>query len=148
MLGDITKARSNREGVRQHPGGSGWAVLVLLALSLPLLAATSEEPGILLRANPPASIAPGGRMQSILLSAQIVGPEVEEFYCPEIVWLLPNGRSAVESDCDPFNERRHYPRFFKRWVQSPPRIRNYKVCVEVRKADALLDDACVHYLVR
>ena len=103
---------------------------------------------MVLRANPAASIAPGGRMQRILLSAEIVGPEVEEYYCPEIVWVLPNGRSALESDCDPFKERRHYPRFFKRWVQSPPRARNYEACVELRKADVLLDDACVRYLVR
>ena len=87
-------------------------------------------------------------MQRILLSAEIVGPEVEEYYCPEVVWVLPNGRSALESDCDPFKERRHYPRFFKHWVQSPPRVRNYEACVELRKAGVLLDDACVRYLVR
>ncbi len=45
-------------------------------------------------------------------------------------------------------ERQHYPRYFKRWVQSPPRIRNYEVCVELRKSGAELDRACVRYIVR
>jgi hypothetical protein len=87
-------------------------------------------------------------MQKILLSAEIVGPEVEDYYCPEVVWVLPNGLSAVESDCDPFAERRHYPRYFKRWVRSPPRAMNYEVCVELRKSGAELDRACVRYIVR
>jgi hypothetical protein len=117
-------------------------------LSAPLLGARFEKPGLLLRANPQASIAPGGRMQSILLSAEIVGPEAEQYYCPEVVWLLPNGRSAFESDCDPFEERQHYPRHFKKWVRSPPRARNYEVCVELRKSGSQFDRACVRYIVR
>ena len=39
-------------------------------------------------------------------------------------------------------------RFFKRWVRSPPRKRNYEVCVELRKADVIFDEACTLYLVR
>jgi hypothetical protein len=123
-------------------------VFTLLLLSLPLLGAHDEKPGLVVRANPRASIAPGGRMQRVLLSAQIVGPEVEKYYCPEVLWLLPNGRSSVESDCDPFEDRQHYPRYFKRWVRSPPRHRNYEVCVELRKAGSSFDRACVRYLVR
>jgi hypothetical protein len=127
---------------------SPWTVLALVLLSWPLLAAKHEEPGVLLRASPRASIAPGGRMQRVLLSAQIVGPETEKYYCPEVVWLLPNGMSAVESDCDPFEERQHYPRYFKKWVRSPPRVRTYEVCVELRKSGSYLDQACARYIVR
>ena len=87
-------------------------------------------------------------MQTILLSAEIVGPEVEGYYCPEVTWILPNGLSSVESDCDPFEERQHYPRYFKRWVRSPPRHKNYQVCVELRKSGSQFDSACVRYLVR
>ena len=124
--------------------------LALLLLSLPLVGAKRDRdsPGIVLRARPQASIAPGGRLQPILVSAEIVGPEDERYYCPEIVWLLPNGRSAAESDCDPFAEREHYPRHFKRWVLSAPKKQNYEVCVELRKAGVQFDGACVRYLVR
>jgi hypothetical protein len=127
---------------------SRWTALALLLLLWPLLGAKLEKPGLRIRANPRASIAPGGRMQLILLSAEIVGPEAEPYYCPEVVWLLPNGRSAVESDCDPFEERDHYPRHFKKWVRSPPRVRNYEVCVELRKSGSQVDRACVRYIVR
>ncbi len=128
-----------------------WMVFAVLgALCLPLVAAERDRdrPGIVLRARPQASIAPGGRLQPILVSAEIVGPEDERYYCPEIVWFLPNGRSSAESDCDPFEEREHYPRHFKRWVLSAPKKQNYEVCVELRKAGAQFDGACVRYLVR
>ncbi len=125
-----------------------WAALALVILSLPLLAAKDEKPDLVVRASPAASIAPGGRMQNILIIAEIVGPEVERYYCPEVTWLLPNGLSSVESDCDPFEERQHYPRHFKRWVRSPPRHRNYQVCVELSKSGSSFDRACVRYLVR
>ena len=131
---------------RSLPSRTATALLVLLAL--PLVGAKHDAPGLILRATPPASIAPGGRLQHILVSAEIVGPEVEQYYCPEVVFLLPNGRSAVESDCDPFDKRHHYPRHFKRWIMSPPRARNYQVCVELRKAGTRFDDECVRYIVR
>lgn len=124
------------------------AAVLLLLLAAPLIGAKHDKPGLLLRATPPASIAPGGGFKSVLVSAEIVGPEVEQYYCPEVVFLLPNGRSAVESDCDPFDERQHYPRHFKRWVLSGPNPRNYEVCVELRKAGVRFDDECVRYMVR
>lgn len=124
------------------------AAILLLALAFPLVGAKHDEPDLIVRASPRASIAPGGRFQRVLIIAEIVGPEVEEYYCPEVVWFLPNGRSAVESDCDPFEARRHYPRHFKRWVFSAPRARNYQVCVELRKAGTRFDDECVRYIVR
>lgn len=127
---------------------SPMAVALLVLLALPLVAAKHDHPGLLVRATPPASIAPGGGFRSILVTAEIVGPEVEEYYCPEVVFYLPNGRSAVESDCDPFDKRQHYPRHFKRWVLSGPNPRNYEVCVELRKAGLRFDDRCVRYLVR
>ena len=124
------------------------ATLALAFLCLPLLAARAERPGVVLRASPRASIAPGGRLQPVLVSAEIVGPEDERYYCPEVLWVLPNGLSSIESDCDPFDEREHYPRHFKRWVMSPPRRANYEVCVELRKSGTQFDGACVRYLVR
>jgi hypothetical protein len=151
MFRQAVRARTAGPGLRRGSLARGPAALSLLLFSLSLFGAgydEHEKPGLVVRASPRASIAPGGRMQRILLSAQIVGPEVEKYYCPEVLWLLPNGRSSVESDCDPFEDREHYPRYFKRWVQSPPRYKNYEVCVELRKAGSSFDRACVHYLVR
>ena len=130
--------------------GPRWTALLILLLSLPLVGANrdADKPGIVLRARPRASIAPGGGLQPILVSAEIVGPEDERYYCPEVLWLLPNGRSSVESDCDPFEERDHYPRHFKRWVMSAPKKQNYEVCVELRKGGIQFDGACVRYRVR
>jgi hypothetical protein len=141
-----TVGTSRAASGRRPPAPLALALLVLLAL--PLIAAKHDKPGLTLRATPPASIAPGGGFRSILVSAEIVGPEVEEYYCPEVVFLLPNGRSAVESDCDPFDKRQHYPRHFKRWVLSGPNPKNYQVCVELRKAGLRFDEECVRYLVR
>lgn len=145
---ETVRTRSSRRRLHRALRASLWTALALLLLAGPLLGAKVEKPALRLRANPRASIAPGGRMQRILLSAEILGPEAERYYCPEVVWLLPNGRSAVESDCDPFEERQHYPRFFKKWVRSPPRIRNYEVCIELRKSGREIDRACMRYIVR
>jgi hypothetical protein len=141
-------ARSTRLRLGKVPPASRWAALALALFSLPLLAAKHDRPGVVLRASPRASIAPGGRLQTILVTAEIVGPEDERYYCPEVMWRLPNGLSSVESDCDPFEERQHYPRHFNRFVRSAPRKRNYEVCVELRKGGSQFDGACVRYLVR
>lgn len=148
MFEQQATARTGDEADGVRPARSRIAVLLLVALCLPLVGAKHDEPDLIVRASPRASIAPGGRFQSILVVAEIVGPEVEEYYCPEVIFLLPNGRSAVESDCDPFEVRKHYPRHFKRWVLSAPRARNYQVCVELRKAGARFDDECTRYIVR
>ena len=145
--------RLKTRGGGPAPTGAGrrlslTSLALAAVLAVPLMGAKHDKPGLKLRASPPASIAPGGRMQRILISAEIVGPEVEQYYCPEVVFYLPSGRSAVESDCDPFEVRSHYPRNFKRWVLSPPRVRNYQVCVELRKAGLRFDDGCVRYIVR
>jgi len=147
----MSRQQATARASRDAPGArsrSPVAVVLLVLLALPLVAAKHDKPGLIVRATPPASIAPGGRLKQILVSAEIVGPEVEKYYCPEVVFFLPNGRSAVESDCDPFDQRQHYPRHFKRWVLSPPNPRNYSVCVELRKAGLRFDEQCVRYLVR
>lgn len=130
------------------PRWIAFVVLVILSVSLVAAKRDTDRPGVVLRASPRASIAPGGKLQPILVSAEITGPEDERYYCPEIVWWLPNGMSALESDCDPFEERDHYPRHFKRWVLSPPKKQNYEVCIELRKAGTQFDGACVRYIVR
>ena len=65
-------------------------------------AADAKDPDVLLRAAPRISLAPPGGVSPVLLTAEIVGPETEDYYCPEIVWLWPNGtRSSEEADCEP-----------------------------------------------
>jgi hypothetical protein len=120
-----------------------------LILSLPLLGAEPKRPDLELRANPPVSLALPGNLQRVLLIARIVGPETEKYYCPEVVWVWTNGtRSAEESDCDPFESRTHYPRMFTRRVAVPPKEGYYVVCVELRKADDVVDRSCVKYWVK
>ena len=111
--------------------------------------AREEDPDLLLRVAPPVSIAPPGGISRILLTAEIVGPETEEYYCPEVVWLWPNGtRSSQESDCAPFAEREHYPRRFTRRIGAYAYFREYMACVELRKGGEVIDRSCARYRVR
>ena len=93
-------------------------------------------------------MAPVGGYRSILLTAEIVGPESEEYYCPEVVWVWSDStRSATESDCDPFEERSEYPRRFTRRVLTPASQFDYRVCVVLRKDGEPIDRSCVRFTV-
>jgi hypothetical protein len=125
-----------------------WAALAALILSFPLLGADSSEPDLELRANPRDSVALPGTYRTVTLTAEIVGRETEEYYCPEVVWVWTNGtRSAEESDCAPFESRSHYPRTFVRRVAAAAKQGAYVTCVELRKADEIVDRTCVRYFV-
>ena len=124
------------------------AVLLLAGVVWAKEAGDAEDPDLLLRAAPRVSIAPPGGVTPILLTAEIVGPETEEYYCPEVVWLWPNGtRSSQESDCEPFAERVEYPRRFSRRIAAHSHPRAYLVCVELRKGDEMIDRSCARYRV-
>jgi hypothetical protein len=123
------------------------AVPIILAFLA--LGADVDQPGLKLRANPPFSLALPGHSRHVLLTAEIVGPETEEYYCPEVIWLWSNGTlSSEESDCEPFAARIGYPRHFNRDVASPPQVHPYQVCVEIRKAGRKIDRSCTSYSVR
>jgi hypothetical protein len=123
------------------------AIPIMLALLA--LGADVSEPDLVLRASPRWSFAIPGQGGSTLLTAEIVGPETEEYYCPEVVWIWGNGtRSTEESDCEPFETRSTFPRVFRRRVASPGRVQPYWVCVELRKADQKIDRSCTKYSVR
>lgn len=70
------------------------------------LMATSDKPYLATRVFPPMSLidAKGGSL--VLLTAELKGPEVEKFYCPQVVWELGDTEAKEESDCPPF-EKRH-----------------------------------------
>jgi hypothetical protein len=109
----------------------------------------AETPDLKVRATPKVSLAPPGGMTPILLTAEIVGPETEKYYCPEIVWVWPDGtRSSEESDCDPFAERSYYPRRFTRRIAVHAFYRDYRVCVLLRKGGEAFDRSCARYTVR
>lgn len=76
--------------------------LAILALATP--AAASEQklkkPALNLRAAPRFSFSPA----NVLFTAELTGgDDVEEFYCPELLWEWDDGgKSVQEPDCDPF----------------------------------------------
>ena len=91
---------------------------MVLVLALLLDAA---KPELVTRAFPPISIATGIGCSNVLLTAEIKGPESEAWYCPEVVWGMPDGtKAATESDCPPFPERTDYPRVWRRRICAPP----------------------------
>lgn len=120
-----------------------------LLLAGALQAADAKDPDVRLRAAPRVSLAPPGGVSPILLTAEIVGPETEKYYCPEVVWIWPNGTySSEESDCEPFEERSDYPRRFTRRIAAHAFTRDYVVCVELRKSGEPVDRSCAKYSVR
>jgi hypothetical protein len=125
----------------------GHAIPIVLAVLT--LGADVSEPDLELRASPRWSFAAAGQSRSVLLTAEIVGPETEEYYCPTLIWIWGNGtRSSEQSDCEPFETRSEYPRLFRRRVASPGRVQPYRVCVELRKADKKIDRKCTKFSVR
>ena len=124
----------------------GTAVVLLFAGAV--WAAEAEDPDVRLRVVPRVSLAPPGGLTPILLTAEIVGPETEDYYCPEVVWLWPNGtRSSEEADCAPFEQRIDYPRRFNKRIGSHSFPREYVVCVELRKSGEAIDGSCAKYKV-
>jgi hypothetical protein len=110
--------------------------LVILPL---LLAVADGKPHLVVRVAPPvamADVATG--CASVLVTAEIRGPEDEGWYCPAVEWRWPDGTTSMEeSDCPPFAERDRegwhrvgetivdepafgYPRRWTRWICLPP----------------------------
>jgi hypothetical protein len=113
------------------------ARLAVIAL---LLAATSADPALTLRAFPPVSLANvAAGCSPILFTAEIRGPEAEAWYCPEVRWQWPDGTvSTEESDCVPFEvrDRVGWHREGERIVDDPapgfPRRWSRSVCIPAR----------------
>jgi len=126
----------------------GGALVALMILPVFSMGGDAKDPDLRLRVQPRVSQAPPGGYRSILLTAEIVGPEDEEYYCPEVVWVWSDStRSSVESDCDPFEERSYYPRRFTRRVLTPSSRLDYRVCVMLRKGGDAIDRSCVRFAV-
>lgn len=79
------------------------AVVAIVAV----VAGQPAKPGLRLRAFPLMQTVDISRGCSpVALTAEIVGPEDERFYCPAVEWVKPDGTtSREESDCPPFQKR-------------------------------------------
>ena len=77
--------------------------MILLSVAASVSAADrakARKPRLDLRASPPFSFIPA----KVLVTAELNGgEELEEFYCPALVWDWDDGgRSAHQADCPPF----------------------------------------------
>jgi hypothetical protein len=77
-------------------------VLASLALGLPAAASDAKlkKPSLALRASPRFAFSP----VNVLFVAELSGgDDIEEFYCPELLWEWDDGGKSVEApDCEPF----------------------------------------------
>jgi len=74
--------------------------LAAVALAAPLGAGDVDRPSVVMRTQPRGALAPA----SVLVTVELVGGEdLEEFYCPGLLWDWGDGaRSLRESDCPPY----------------------------------------------
>lgn len=91
-------------------------LLILLALIT-----QADQPKLVTRVFPQVQTVDLARgCSTVILTAEIKGVEDERWYCPKIVWSMPDGTEAMEeSDCAPFEEREDYPRIWRRRVCVP-----------------------------
>jgi len=74
--------------------------VVAAALAMTPGADDPAPPAVVIRAQPRGAIAPA----HVLVTVELVGgDDMEEFYCPGLVWEWGDGaRSLRESDCPPY----------------------------------------------
>jgi hypothetical protein len=92
----------------------GYLTLVLSGLFLAYSHGEEEIKGNHLRltVSPRIGIAP----IMVRARAEIVGPETEEWYCPEVQWQYGNSSAGIMSDCPPFENREYYERRYSRVI--------------------------------
>ncbi len=89
--------------------------LVVLSGAAVLLSGTArsadvEEPRLTLRTAKRIAFSP---VEAFFVAELVGGDDVEELYCPELVWDWGDGsRSISQSDCPPFGEGAELQRFF------------------------------------
>jgi hypothetical protein len=86
------------------------AVAVLSSSGLAAAGARPKKPRLDLRASPRVAFSP---VEVLVIAELKGGQDIEEFYCPGLVWDWGDGsRSAHEADCSPFEEGAELDRFF------------------------------------
>jgi len=86
--------------------------MIMLAVAVLVAAPTYDKPKMVTRVFPAMQISDIGRGGAdVLLTAELKGPEVEEWYCPKVTWEFPDSTKAThEQDCAPFEQRNEcYP---------------------------------------
>jgi hypothetical protein len=98
------------------------AVVVIVAVGV--LASGSDKkqgptkPTLVVLASPRMSQAGIGSVSPVTVTAVLAGPEDERFYCPQVVFIAPDGtESSEESGCAPFEQRNEC------WPARPPDAR-------------------------
>jgi hypothetical protein len=123
------------------------AVLVGAALLTPPTARGTEleAPTLRLRTAQRIAFSP---VEAFFVAELVGGDEVEEFYCPELVWEWGDGsRSVSQSDCPPFGAEGELQRFFT--ARHLFRFSgNHDVRLILRRADRAVASASVTILVR
>ena len=110
---------------------SHQAVTAMILFSMAISVSAGEhakvrKPRLDLRATPSFSFTPA----NVLVTAQLSGGEdVEEFYCPAVVWDWDDGgRSAHQPDCPPFQTGTPLERRFSaQHAYSRPGVYNVRV---------------------
>ena len=117
--------------------------LLLLALLI-----QADQPKLVTRVFPPMqtlNVAAG--CSTVIMTAEIKGVEDERWYCPRIVWEMPDGTEAMEeSDCAPFADRDDYPRVWRRRVCAPEG--EWTVVVKLIKNSDTVARAEIRFFIR
>jgi hypothetical protein len=122
---------------------------ISIALAAPLGAAQdapkTRKPRFDLRATPRMAFSP----TVVLLTAELAGgDDIEDFYCPEIVWEWDDGgRSAHGADCVPVEEGGDFQRRFTA-QHAYRRAGVYTVKVSLRRGERTLAVATTTINVR
>lgn len=122
--------------------------VILLGLAASAFAgdpAKTRKPRLDVRATPSFSFSPA----RVLVTAQLSGgDDVEEFYCPALVWDWDDGgRSAHQPDCPPFEAGTPLERRFTA-EHAYPRPGVYNVRVQMLRARRSLAVASATVTVR
>jgi hypothetical protein len=128
---------------------SALAGIISVALVAPLFAAQDSprprKPRLDLRATPRMAFSP----TVVLLTAELAGGDnVEDYYCPEVVWEWDDGgRSAHGQDCAPIEEGGEFQRRFTA-NHAYRRAGVYTVRVTLKRGDRTLAAATTTVNVR
>ena len=121
-------------------------VLSGAALLIPPAARTAdlEEPRLTLRTARRVAFSP---VEAFFVAELVGGDEIEEFYCPELVWEWGDGsRSVSQSDCPPFAPDDELQRLFTaRHVYR--HSGNHQIRLTLQKADRAIAAASVSIVV-
>ncbi len=126
---------------------SAVSMLVGLALLLPSTAgsdADADEPRLSLRTARRVAFSP---IDVFVVAELEGGDDLEEYYCPGLVWDWGDGsRSAVESDCPPFEPGDQLQRHFTAY-HVYRHAGNHRVRLILHKANRAVASASVTILV-